>query len=96
MSYIARTVREKEMPTQNVNLTDTLDQFVKEQVESGLFDNASEVHRAALAQMARQEEERRLRLEKLRQDIALGDADIEAGRTHEYESAESLYSAIVD
>ena len=84
------------MPTQNVNLTDKLDHFVKAQVESGLFNNASEVHRAALAQMARQEEERRLRLEKLRQDIALGDADIEAGRTQEYESAESLYSAIVD
>lgn len=82
------------MPTQNVNLTDALDLFVKKQVESGMFNNASEVHRAALARMARQEEERALRLERLRQEIAAGDADIEAGRVHEFDSAESLYDAI--
>jgi hypothetical protein len=44
--------------------------------------------------MARQEEERGLRLQRLRQEIAAGDADIEAGRVHEFESAESLYDAI--
>jgi antitoxin ParD1/3/4 len=82
------------MPTQNVNLTDALDLFVKKQVESGMFNNASEVHRAALSRMARQEEERALRLERLRQEIAAGDADIEAGRVHEFDSAESLYDAI--
>ncbi|MBK1883526.1 type II toxin-antitoxin system ParD family antitoxin [Luteolibacter pohnpeiensis] len=82
------------MPTQNVNLTDTLDRFVKQQVETGLFNNASEVHRAALARMARDEEERCLRLEKLRQDIAAGDADIEAGRMREYRSADSLFDTI--
>ncbi len=82
------------MPTQNVNLTDTLDLFVKKQVESGFFNNASEVHRAALARMARQEEERALRLERLRQEISAGDADIEAGRVLEFDSAESLYDAI--
>lgn len=82
------------MPTQNVNLTDTLDLFVKKQVESGFFNNASEVHRAALATMARQEEERALRLERLRQEISAGDADIEAGRVLEFDSAESLYDAI--
>jgi antitoxin ParD1/3/4 len=82
------------MPTQNVNLTETLDQFVKQQVKTGLFNNASEVHRAALARMARDEEERSLRLEKLRQDIAVGDADIQAGRIREHTSAESLFDAI--
>jgi antitoxin ParD1/3/4 len=82
------------MPTQNVNLTDALDLFVKKQLESGLFNSASEVHRAALARMARREEERTLRLERLRREIAVGDADIEAGRVHEYDSAESLYDAI--
>jgi putative addiction module CopG family antidote len=84
------------MPTQNVNLTDTLDLFVKKQVKSGLFNNASEVHRAALARMARQEEERALRLERLRQEISVGDADIQAGRLHEFNSAESLYDAIAN
>ena len=35
------------MPTRNVNLTDELDRFVAK-VESGRYENASEVVRAAL------------------------------------------------
>jgi antitoxin ParD1/3/4 len=68
------------VPTQNVNLTPALDAFVKKQVFDGVFNNASEVHRSALAAMARQEEERQLRLENLRREINLGINDIEAGR----------------
>lgn len=60
------------MPTQNVNLTPELDRFVKETVASGEFNNASEVHRAALAAMARDREERALRLARLRQEIQAG------------------------
>jgi hypothetical protein len=36
------------MPTRNVNLTDELDSFVLAKVESGRYENASEVVRAAL------------------------------------------------
>lgn len=36
------------MATRNINLTDALDRFVAEQVESGQFQNASEVVRAGL------------------------------------------------
>ena len=36
------------MPTRNVNLTQELDSFVLARVESGRFENASEVVRAAL------------------------------------------------
>ena len=60
------------MPTQNVNLTPELDRFVKKAVKSGAFNNASEVHRAALLAMAREEEERDLRLRRLRKEIQLG------------------------
>ena len=35
------------MPTRNVNLTDELDRFVLEKVESGRYENASEVVRGA-------------------------------------------------
>lgn len=83
------------MPTQNVNLTETLDGFVKQQVESGHFNNASEVHRAALSLMAKQEEERSLRLTKLRQEIQVGDDDISADRVIEYDSADALFADIV-
>ena len=60
------------MPTQNVNLTPELDRFVKEAIARGEFNNASEVHRAALATMAREHEERELRLARLRQEIQAG------------------------
>jgi antitoxin ParD1/3/4 len=36
------------MPTRNVNLTDELDHFVLQEIESGRYENASEVVRAAL------------------------------------------------
>ena len=78
------------MPTQNVNLTATLDTFVKTQVSLGHFNNASEVHRSALAAMARQEEERQLRLEQLRREIQLGIDDVEAGRMAKIASAKGL------
>lgn len=74
------------MPTSNVNLTTELEQFVKTQVSSGQFNNASEVHRAALASMARQKEERALYLERLRNEVDVGLNDIEAGRAIEFES----------
>lgn len=68
------------MPTQIVNLTAELDAFVKTQVKSGNFNNSSEVHRAALVAMARDEEERTIRLERLKHEVQLGIDDLEAGR----------------
>lgn len=78
------------MPTQNVNLTPALETFVKTQVSLGYFNNASEVHRSALAEMARREEERALRLEQLRREIQLGIEDAEAGRSEKIDSVKGL------
>jgi len=78
------------MPTQNVNLTNELEGFVKSQITSGYFNNASEVHRAALSSMARQEEERKLRLEYLRQEIQLGIDEADAGKTVEIKGKEDM------
>jgi len=64
----------------NVNLTDHLAQFVDMNVESGRFQNASEVVREALRLLERQQKEDELKLEALRQAIAVGRKDIEAGR----------------
>jgi antitoxin ParD1/3/4 len=60
------------VPTQNVNLTPRLDRFVKKAVKSGEFNSVSEVHRAALSAMAREREERALRIARLRREIQLG------------------------
>jgi antitoxin ParD1/3/4 len=62
------------MPTRNVNLTDELDHFVLSKVESGRYENASEVVRAALRTLEREEQEYEARLAALRTSIDEGDA----------------------
>ncbi|MEZ5404566.1 MAG: type II toxin-antitoxin system ParD family antitoxin [Bryobacteraceae bacterium] len=62
------------MPTRNVNLTDELDSFVLAKVESGRYENASEVVRAALRSLERDEREYEVKLAALRAAIDEGDA----------------------
>ena len=62
------------MPTRNVNLTQELDRFVLARVESGRFENASEVVRAALRTLEREERLYEAKLEALRAAIDEGDA----------------------
>ena len=62
------------MPTRNVNLTPELDRFVLSRVKSGRYENASEVVRAALRRMEREEQEHETKLAALRAAIDEGDA----------------------
>lgn len=62
------------MPTRNVNLTDELDRFVLTKVKSGRFENASEVVRAALRTLEREDREYEAKLTSLRAAIDEGDA----------------------
>jgi len=62
------------MPTRNVNLTDELDSFVLAKVESGRYENASEVVRAALRTLEREERQYEAKLAALRTAIDEGDA----------------------
>ena len=62
------------MPTRNVNLTDELDRFVLAKVESGRYENASEVVRAALRTFEREEQRYEVKLAALRMAIDEGDA----------------------
>ena len=61
------------MPTRNVNLTDELDSFVLARVESGRYENASEVVRAALRTLEREELQYEAKLAALRTAIDEGD-----------------------
>lgn len=61
------------MPTRNVNLTQELDCFVLSRVESGRFENASEVVRAALRTLERDERIFEAKLAALRAAIDDGD-----------------------
>ena len=62
------------MPTRNVNLTDELDRFVLSKVERGRYENASEVVRAALRTLEREDQQYEAKLAMLRAAIDDGDA----------------------
>jgi antitoxin ParD1/3/4 len=62
------------MPTRNVNLTEELDRFVLKKVKTGRYENASEVVRAALRTLEREEQEYEAKLAVLRTAIDEGDA----------------------
>jgi antitoxin ParD1/3/4 len=62
------------MPTRNVNLTEELDRFAHSRVQSGRYENASEVVRSALRALEREESEYEAMLAGLRAAIDAGDA----------------------
>jgi antitoxin ParD1/3/4 len=68
------------MPTRNVNLTPELDHFLLAKIDSGQYGNASEVVRAALRTLDREERIYEAKLAALRTAIDEGDASgIEEG-----------------
>ena len=67
------------MPTRNVNLTSELDRFVTRKVKSGRYENASEVVRAGLRTLEREEQQYAAKLAALRAAIDEGDASGIAG-----------------
>jgi antitoxin ParD1/3/4 len=62
------------MPTRNVNLTPQLDSFVTSRIENGRYENASEVIRAALRRLEREEKEYDAKFAALLQALDDGDA----------------------
>jgi antitoxin ParD1/3/4 len=68
------------MDAMNVSLTPALEKLVQQKVESGLYNNASEVIREALRMMKESEEVRRLKLKRLKESLAKAEGDIVAGR----------------
>ncbi len=62
------------MPTRNVNLTNELDHFVAKKIKSGRYENASEVVRAGLRTLEREERQYEAKLAALRRAIEEGDA----------------------
>jgi antitoxin ParD1/3/4 len=73
------------MATRNVSLTAMLDQFVEDRVESGAYQNASEVVRAGLRLLQAQEDAHRARVERLRAAIQIGIDELDRGEGVEIE-----------
>jgi len=69
----------------HISLTDRLEAWVREKVESGLYNNASEVIREALRTQMRAEATREEKLEALRAEIQKGIDDVKAGRVSKWD-----------
>jgi antitoxin ParD1/3/4 len=71
--------------TMNINLTEQLEELVRQKVSSGRYNSASEVVREALRLMEAQDQMRAAKLEQLRQDIREG---LESGPTAPWDVAQ--------
>lgn len=74
----------------NFSLTPSLEQFVRDRARSGDYNNASEVVREAIRLLKRLEEQRALKLERLRAAIGDGDEALARGEFSELSSDEEL------
>ena len=78
------------MPTRKIELTDELDALVDALVQSGQYENASDVLRDGLRHLQQRIVEDAIRLEALREAAAIGIAALEAGDSAEFETREAL------
>ena len=78
------------MRTRNVVLTDHQAELIDTLVESGRFQNASEVLREGVRLVEKQEADEVVRLEALRAALRVGIVDIEAGRSRVFTDSKAL------
>lgn len=78
------------MPTRNVVLTNHQESLIESLVESGRYQNASEVLREGLRLIERQEAQDAARLVALRDAAHLGIAAIEGGEFRDFAEGEGL------
>ena len=62
------------MPTRNINLTPEMDQFIAARIANGDYANASEIVRAGLRALEKDEREDAARIEALKEAIRAGEA----------------------
>ena len=74
----------------NVSLTPELERLVHERVESGLYNNASEVIREALRETFRRQQER----DQFVREAVVGYAQLQAGKTVRVKSKKVFESLV--
>jgi len=74
----------------HVSLTEKLDEYVREKVASGLYNNASEVIREALRLKIATEEADDVKLQRLREAVDAGWQQAERGEFANYSLSRSL------
>ena len=75
------------MPTRNVVLTEHQAELIEALVESGRYQNASEVLREGVRLVEQREAEDRARIARLKSALAVGKADYAAGRSRGFKGA---------
>lgn len=80
------------MRTQNVNLTDAQAEFIRQNVEAGEYNNASEVVRDALRLLKARKDEHQAQLDVLRAELQKGFAAHDQGRSTELSSRDEIDS----
>ncbi|HEY1258894.1 MAG TPA: type II toxin-antitoxin system ParD family antitoxin [Stellaceae bacterium] len=78
------------MPTRNVVLTQHHEDVIKVLVESGRYQNASEVLRDGLRLVEAREQRMAAQLKALQDAASIGIADLDQGRYTEFDSADDL------
>lgn len=76
----------------NFSLTPTLEQFVRDQANSGNYNNASEVVREAIRLFMRTEKINAIKMENLKAAIQVGDEAVSRGDSVVFESDEDMDS----
>jgi len=78
------------MPTRNVVLTKRQEKLIEALVESGRYQNASEVLRDGLRLVEQRQAEEASRLKALREAARIGVAALDRGDFKEFENSEDL------
>jgi antitoxin ParD1/3/4 len=76
------------MPTRNISLTPEQDAFIDDMLKKGEYANASEAVRDAIRALQRRRALDALKLERLRQSIDAGLADLERGDYEDVDDAD--------
>jgi antitoxin ParD1/3/4 len=82
------------MTTRNVNLTPALDEFVETQLQSGAYQNASEVVRAGLRLLRADEEARAVRLAVLKAAVEIGVEQLKRGESIAVDDVDAWLSSL--
>lgn len=78
------------VPTRNVVLTEHQAELIEELVDSGRYQNASEVLSEGLRLVESRESDNRARLKALRDAVKVGVDDLKAGRYRNFDSFAAL------
>ncbi len=71
----------------NISLPRQLEQWVKERVDTGMYDSASEVIREALRLLREQEDLKLLRAQELRRQLQVGVEQLDRGAARAFDEA---------